>query len=842
MINRKFFGNIKFIVLIGYSILFILTIFGVAQIYRELVKLSNQQNPYENRKELTLISNALVCMYESEGVRKVMISNEFDSASINQLYNNLNSKAMLYIDSLYNSTSDKLLQSNIDTVKILFKEKDLNFRSMIILLDSIKKLSYSEKILTTVLSRKDISNLNKLIKERTETKTDTSFLKKEKKSFFARVKQVFIAQADSTQVISKQNTSTKDSTYLAPTTLINDTVIQFLNNISKKHDKKKIMYLHGIHLRQNQMLYYDELLTNQINSILLRIEIQQRELADLLLIKKENTIKDSFNFMSVIAIVSLFILIIFIIYTLFLINRSQKYRNQLEISKKHAEDLMKSRERLLLMISHDIKSPLSSIFGYIDLLTKNNQQTEDEKKYIASIKNASEHIFDLVNKLLDYQILELGKSEVNKLSFSPKRLVDGIYSSFIPLAQIKGLKLTNENSINANEIYDCDPFILKQIANNLISNAIKFTLKGSVHISSYIDEKTNFLHFKVKDTGIGIKDEDKDKIFEEFRRLGSIESQQVTEGSGLGLAITNKLLKLVGGKLVFESEYGKGTEFHVIIPLMIPNELNLNEKIDIIDENPQKNALKILFIDDDLVLLNVFKKLLQKDGSEVTTCDNPEKAIDLIQEINFDIIFTDIQMPNLNGFELVKKIRNLGLSHYEKLPIIALSGRIDISMENFKHAGFTGFLSKPTQFKELELAILNHVTLKKNEIIVSENDASKQGNLHALIEYLEDDRDAAIDILNVFVAENNVKLAEFEMALQKRDWAAIKFTAHKLLPLMRMIEANEIVSILESIEDGNTKKEQVIYLIKLLKIKNEEVKIFIDLNFNTIAENNSINK
>lgn len=840
MINKKFFGNIKFIVLIGYSILFILTIFGVAQIYRELVKLSNQQNPYENRKELTLISNALVSMYELEGVSKVMLSDSFDSTTVNQLYNKLNNKVILYIDSLHTSTSDKLLQSNIDTIKILLDEKDLNFRSMINLLDSIKNLPYSEKILTTVLSRKDISNLNKLIRERTEIKTDTSFLKKEKKGFFARVKQVFIAQADSTQVISKQNSNTKDSTYFAPVSLINDTVIQFLNNFSKKNDKKKIMYLHGIHLRQNEMLYYDELLTSQINSILLRLEIQQRELASILLIKKEKMIKDSFNFMSVIALIALFTLIVFIIYTLFLINRSQKYRIQLEISKKHAEDLMKSRERLLLMISHDIKSPLSSIFGHIELL-RQDQLTEDEKNYIASIKNASDHILGLVNKLLDYHILEQGRSEVNMLAFSPYTLMDDIYNSFIPLVQRKGLKLINENNINENDIFECDPFILKQIANNLISNAIKFTSKGSIYITSLVDYKTNMLHFKVRDTGVGIKDEDKSKIFEEFRRAGSIQSQQATEGYGLGLAITNKLIKLVGGKLVFESDYGKGSEFQVAIPLTIPSKFDLNETIDSTDENIKKNASKILFIDDDLVLLNVFKKLLQKDGSEVTTCDDPEKVIDLIREVNFDIIFTDIQMPNLNGFELVKKIRNMGLSHYEKLPIIALSGRMDISIENFKIAGFTSFLSKPTPYKELELAIIKYVTHKTDELIVTENEINKQSNLYSLIEYLDDDSDTAIDILNVFIAENKIKLVEFEESLQKRDWAAIKWTAHKLLPLMRMIEANEIVSILESIEDGSTNKEQVILLIQMVKIKNEEVQNFVDLKFNAFLDNSSIN-
>ena len=194
-------------------------------------------------------------------------------------------------------------------------------------------------------------------------------------------------------------------------------------------------------------------------------------------------------------------------------------------------------------------------------------------------------------------------------------------------------------------------------------------------------------------------------------------------------------------------------------------------------------------------------------------------------------------MPDLNGFELVKKIRNLGFSHYEKIPILALSGRIDNSIENFKLAGFTSFLSKPTPYKELELAIINHVIHKTNEIFVAESDM--QSNLYSLIEYLDDDsdRDTAIDILNVFVMENNFKIVEFEEALQKKDWDSIKWTAHKLLPLMRMIEANEIVSILEKIEDGSSNKEQVISLIKLVKIKNDEVRNFIDFKFNSFSDN-----
>ena len=217
------------------------------------------------------------------------------------------------------------------------------------------------------------------------------------------------------------------------------------------------------------------------------------------------------------------------------------------------------------MISHEIKAPLSSIIGHIELMSHDKVLPED-KEHLDNMRTSSEQILDLSNKLMDYHRLEQGKSKVNFVSFAPHRLMEDIYKSFIPLAGRKKLYIHSESDIKADLLFESDPFVITQILNNLINNAIKFTEKGGVSIHSLIDEKNN-LCVTIKDTGIGIRQEDVLKIFDEFERIGNVDDQRQVEGFGLGLPITKQLVDLLGGTIKLNSEPNKGTEFQLAVPL-----------------------------------------------------------------------------------------------------------------------------------------------------------------------------------------------------------------------------------------------------------------------------------
>lgn len=831
MKKKGFLRNVRIAVLLGYILLFFLSVIGGYLFYKELINFSQHNKPFSERKQLTLISNALVTMYKAESIKKVMLSENVDLKDIDSSYSAINKNTKLYIDSLYTLSNDEKQRLSLDTVKNLLTEKDKNLYNIRELLVAIKKLPYSNQILTTVLSKKDVDNLFDIFDKNIQKQVvDSSFFIKKKKGLFSRIKSVFTEDQDSTKVLAKQTTETKDTTFVKPAKLLTDTIVQFINDVSLKSDKKKARYIAQLSQSYREMLSYDELLTGQIHSILYNLEAKERSYVANATIEKDKAVKKSSNIMSIIAWASLLTVLFFIFLTLRLIDKSESFKNKLEQSKKKAEDLMKSRERLLLMISHDIKAPLSSIIGHIELISK-DKMSQNEKGHIDNMKYSSEHILELVNKLMDYHKLEQGKSEVNNITFSPSQLMEDIFQSFVPVINDR-LSYKLHNKISKNDMFECDPFVVKQIINNLISNAVKFTKQGKIDVSSSVDNEGT-LKVSVKDTGMGIKSEDIQKIFDEFQRVGETKDKNRVEGFGLGLAITHKLVKLLNGDIQVESVYGKGSEFKVFIPLKQCVEIKQKIAIDNSDVETVRHSIKnakLLFVDDDLVMLNVYEKLLQREGADVIVCSSSNEALSILNNSNFDVILSDIQMPEMNGFEFVKKIRGLQSPHYKKVKVVALSARTDISEKDFKEAGFNAFITKPVKFTVL-LAKINELLNDKSVVeIKTEPDENPKG-IHSLIEFVEDDAEASKDILVTFESENKVKLDELTSSSKSNNWAQIKATSHKLLPLMKMIDEKDMVEMLVRLEKGEKKSEDVNNVIERLKKVNEDVANFITTNY-----------
>ena len=827
MNNSGFFGNVRLTVLLGYFVLFILAAFGLLRMYQELISFSKYQNPYSERKELSLVSNALVSLYEAESMRKVMLSGDLYTPTLQAPYKTHSNNVKRYIDSLYNLSDDKFLRQSLDTINFLLAEKDNNLQSMLLLMDSIRKLPYSKAMTTTILSKKDVNNLSQILNEKITTKQDTSYYLKERKSFMDRVRAVFSSKQDSTKVITTKDISLKDSSFLAPSDLLTDTIMQYINDVNVKSDRKKIAYMTKLAYRQNTMLLYDELLTAQINEILHEIEAKEKEIAIRLANEKQSVLQKSSKIVSVIGIGSMLVMIAFMIMSLSLINKSENFRKKLEVSKKFAEDLLKSRERLLLMISHDIKSPLSSIIGHIELLSK-EKMPEDDRQHLNSMRNSSEQILELSNKLMDYHRLEQGKSELNLMPFSPHRLMEDIHQSLLPVAAKKGLYLKSKNDIDPSLIYESDPFVIKQIVNNLINNAIKFTLQGGVKISTLISKFNDELLISVEDTGVGIKEEDKERIFKDFERAGSAEMKQNVDGYGLGLAITSKLIESLSGKITFTSEFGKGTTFKISIPLKKTDEPIVTSGSSNVDINKKDISARILLVDDDVSILNVYSKLLERKGAVVSTCSDSSEVILLLQNKDFDIIFTDIQMPRINGFELVQNIRNLQ-GKYLDIPVIALSARSDVSEKDFRSAGFTTFITKPVPF-DVMINIIRQIESGQEKENEDENEPENKG-IHSLIEFVQDDPETSRDILMTFVEDNNNKLLEIKAALKTDDWNTIKSNAHKMLPLMRMMGEDEVVSVLEKLEAGEQDIAATEMLVTKVENKNQDILDYIEQKF-----------
>src|SRR5690606_1503006 len=266
-----------------------------------------------------------------------------------------------------------------------------------------------------------------------------------------------------------------------------------------------------------------------------------------------------------------------IIISLFLVVRdvsnSQRYRNKLEEAKQYAETLLKSREQFMATVTHDLRSPLNTVMGYSSLLEKSNLNTS-QRHYLGHLKKSSDYILRLVNDLLDLSKLEAGKMLIEELPFNLKNRIEDTVENCVPLEKSQEVEIRIKVSEEVDRPIISDPFRIKQILTNMVTNACKFTEEGYIEVEAYLkkEKRVNQLVVKVKDTGIGISEEKMGQIFDEFSQE-NISIEKRFGGSGLGLAISKKLAELLRGNIHLKSEQGKGSEFTVRIPVKLSENL-----------------------------------------------------------------------------------------------------------------------------------------------------------------------------------------------------------------------------------------------------------------------------
>ena len=817
-------------VTIGYILIAAFAVFGIKLIYDEVITISKITTNTEEKKELVIIGNTLVALYKLEGTTNLAASINIEKTKFE--YENILGDIVNHIDSLKKMSPDAVMVSRLDSISNLLELKKRNTWHMLALMDSVEKKTVKEITKTSTLSNRYIDNLNKILVDKTQIHEDTAFIIGAKKNVGQRVLNVFNPKEESSIQIFKNQVQILDSLRIP---ILTDTLTQFIGEIIHTNDKKNDEIMQRLVVRQSSMNRTNERLTTQINKIMRDLERREYINSMKLIQEKEVSLKRSNKLVSTIGFVALGLTLFFIVLSLRALNKNKKYRTELEESKKTTEKLLVARERLILSITHDIKAPLSSIIGYLELLVR-SKFPDKERYYLENMQNSAEHVLDLVKNLLDYHVLESNKQTINLMSFTPSILVDSIYKSFVPLAQKNHLNLKFESDISdKNDLnYVSDPYRIRQIINNLLSNAIKFTPEGgNVLLKMSILKQGNQkrLEILVKDNGSGISDDDKKSIYEEFKRLKTATG---TEGTGLGLAITHKLVDLLDGEINLVSELGKGSEFTVKIPIKKGtakseklHDSSLKTYSPILNIGSDK---KILFIDDDMVQLNLLSELMKYEGAIPIICNDSLKALELLQREKFDIVFTDIQMPGMSGIELVERIRMGSFNNCKTVPIIALSGNSDMHERDYIDVGFSDFLAKPFTSEQLVSVIHKFIGVGNLEQPIMKEPQTVQSNgLATLSNFAGDDVEAGSAIIKSFIDENKQNVDVMKDALSKNDWDTIQQVSHKMLPLMRMISANDIVEILSGFEKGNQDKEKSKILFELLKTQIQEAEDFLPL-------------
>ncbi len=382
-----------------------------------------------------------------------------------------------------------------------------------------------------------------------------------------------------------------------------------------------------------------------------------------------------------------------------------------------AERANRLKDEFIATMSHELRTPLTAILGYCDVLLEEDGNPE-HTQYLKSIRSSGEGQLVLVNDILDMSKIESGKFTVEMAPYSLSGVVHEVYDMLSVKAQETGIELSiNLQQQEPNKLFG-DSQRIKQVLINLVSNAIKFTEKGKVSLTVTqrdVTQHEKWLQFDVTDTGIGIKDENIDKLFDRFEQEDSSISNRFG-GSGLGLFISKNLVEMMEGTLTASSELGKGSTFLFSLPYRVSDIKDMASKPASISSHQQLTGMRVLLAEDAEILRKLIRRMLEKLGVEVESAENGRVAVDKVLSLPFDLVLMDMQMPVMDGVEATRTIRKQAI----EVPIIALTANImEKHREQFVEAGCDGFLTKPIDRERLETTLrryfVDHTAAKQAE-------------------------------------------------------------------------------------------------------------------------------
>lgn len=700
-------------------------------------------------------------------------------------FNNAVEQTLAIAETLKKCLGNDSATVRIDSLEYLVQMKRQNtFILMRIMGNADADRFYMDKVKSLSQGHDSVMMKQKAL-EIKEDKETVYEVVKTKKTFFGRLGDAFRKQRyDTVHVARHSRKNVSDS--LSHNVDIADTVADVLKQIRQQQAMYERRASSNIKRREQRQQIMGIELTQRISQIMADIRADEHNALQESLDKDREARQDVLLKIILLAIAAAATAIVLSSYIRRSIRREREYRRNIEEAKDETERIMRQREQLLLTITHDIKAPAASISGFIELL-KGGHLDRQMQLYIDNIGTSARHLLNLVGALLDYHRLDAGKVEPHPVPFCPNRLVADCVEAMKPQAAEKGLEIrVRADDEKLDRMYKGDTFRIKQIIDNLTGNAIKYTAEGSITVTVDMEARTvdgwQWIKICVNDTGRGMTREESERVFKAFTRLSDA---QGTEGVGLGLAITKELVEILGGKIKLVSEKGKGSCFIVFLPLESGEEYNEDKKSDDKGQTQKSFATtignkNILIVDDDRLQLNLLTEMLGRiDKQKLFTVKAMTHASEALKEIDSfrpDIMFVDIEMPEMSGTEFLKRI-----AKGRRQRIFAMTAHEPTIKQELLACGFDGCLFKPFSINELAKALSVEI---KEEIKGKSTD--KFGQLTA---FAEGDKDAEREIFSGYISELEEFIGLLGNAKADDLRRKVAHVAHKSLPLMKMIDS-----------------------------------------------------
>lgn len=461
--------------------------------------------------------------------------------------------------------------------------------------------------------------------------------------------------------------------------------------------------------------------------------------------------------------------------------------NELNLSVEQNNALIASRKKTVHTITHELRTPLTAITGYTELLRK-ECNNGNNVHFLQSIQQSSDRMRDMLNTLLDFFRLDNGKEQPRLSSCRISAITHTLETEFMPTAMNKGLSLTVKNVSDAVVLTDKERII--QIGNNLLSNAIKFTEEGGVSLTT--DYTDGVLTITVEDTGTGMTEEEQQRVFGAFERLSNAAAK---DGFGLGLAIVHNIVTMLHGKIRLDSTKGKGSRFSVEIPMQKAEELPEQTIRDYI--HPKERTINVIAIDNDEVLLLMLKEMYAQEGIHCDTCTDAAELMEMVRRKEYNLLLTDLNMPGINGFELLELLRSSNVGNSRTIPVIVTTASGNCDAEELLAKGFAGCLFKPFSISEL-MEVSDKCAIKTTQ--------DSKPDFSALLSYGNE-----VIMLERLITETEKEMQAVQDAATRNDLQELDALTHHLRSSWEILRADQPLRVLyRELHNGATPNDSTI--------------------------------